>query len=198
VTAPGLLGLDNNRQEATVSASNIVNGRKIVGQRKWLALIAMAAAAVASASDTAYKYQDESGATVYSDQPGADGAEKVRIESAPSADARAEAEQRVRRMEETSQELESARKAQQARRAEQEAERREPSPISAEPADDPVTVTGGIRRDPKRRIPVESPSGGEHPIYQPRPGFNRPPSNPALPPRPTPLPAPARPRAGGN
>lgn len=123
-----------------------------------------------ASAETVYKYDGPDG-TTYSDRPQPDAtspAETVQLPTGPSAEEQRAAEQRVQRMQDASAEMEESRLATQQAREQQEA-------VNASTAAEPQaagSTTTGYPRDPKTRIPIESPDGGEHPIYTPgqRPG----------------------------
>jgi hypothetical protein len=129
-------------------------------------LLAGSALCGAVHAESVYKYDGADGATTYSDRPEAGVAaevEKVQLPAGPSqADQRA-AEQRVQQMQESSAEME------QSRLANQEARERQKTIEGSTASEEPVGGWSTVdpRRDPKARIPLESPTGGEHPIYQP-------------------------------
>lgn len=142
-------------------------------------LLVLCAALGATHADTVYKYDGPEG-TTYSDRPEPDAAtpgEKVQLPAGPSEAEQRAAKQRVQEMQETSAEMEESRRAAQQARERQEAQK--PPDTTEEPVGGSSTVLP--RRDPKTRIPIESPDGGEHPIYDPNkrpvgpPGIPRPP-----------------------
>ena len=122
---------------------------------------------VTAHAETVYKYENPDGTTSYSDRPEqgvTSTVEKVQLPPGPSDAEQRAANQRLERMEQSSAAME------QSRRANEEARKRQ---NALEDAIDPDAEAGGgsstvdRRLDPKRRIPIESPTGGEHPIYSP-------------------------------
>lgn len=139
-------------------------------------LLALSAIWGAAHAETVYKYDGPDG-TTYSDRPEQDAAspaEKVQLPAGPSEAEQRAAKQRVQQMQETSAEMEESRRASQQARERQQAEK---APDATE-GQIGGSTTVDHRRDPKTRIPVESPDGGEHPIYD---SNKRPGSNPGVP-----------------
>jgi hypothetical protein len=132
-------------------------------------LLSLSAFSITAHSDTVYKLKDESGATVYSDRPALQGttnAGTVDLPSGPSESDQQAAQQRVKGMQQKSDAMEKS-------RVEKENERKQEA--RNETAIVSETATTGWNADnrpidPKTRIPLESPGGGEHPVYQPREG----------------------------
>ena len=122
-------------------------------------------------AESVYRLKDESGATVYSDRPdlqGTTNAGTVELNPGPSAEEQQAAEQKVERMEKKSEEMRQSRmEKEQQRNAEQD---KNAAAVEEMGASGVRTVDGRRLRDPKARIPVESPDGGEHPIYEPGTG----------------------------
>ena len=120
-------------------------------------------------AETVYKLKDESGATVYSDRPNLQGttnAGTVDLPPGPSAEEQQAAVQRVRHMQSKSEEMRQIR---EDKEQERNAEQDKTTPVVQIEASGSSTVDDR-RLDPKTRIPVETPGGGEHPIYEPGKG----------------------------
>jgi len=122
-------------------------------------------------SESVYKLKDESGATVYSDRPdlqGTTNAGTVKLTPGPSAEEQQAAEQKVQRMNSKSEEMRQSRMdKEQQRNAEQD---KNTAAVEEMEASGVGTVDDRRLRDPKTRIPVESPDGLGHPIYEPGKG----------------------------
>jgi hypothetical protein len=131
-------------------------------------------------AETVYKYQNPDGTMSYSDRPEQDvtsTVEKVQLPAGPSDAEQRAANERLEQMQQSSAAME------QSRLANEEALKRQNAVEDAiDPGGEAVGSSTVVDRrfDPKRRIPVESPSGGEHPIYSPgigpgnAPGIARP------------------------
>ena len=122
-------------------------------------------------TESVYKFKDASGATVYSDRPELEGTTKigtVKLDPGPSDEEQQAAQQKVQRMKESSEEMRQSRiDNEQQRKVEQNKSTTVVEEIESSGVD---VVDGYLRRDPKARIPVESPDGEEHPVYEPREG----------------------------
>jgi len=117
-------------------------------------------------ADTIRKFEDESGTTVYSDRqqlPGAKEVGTVKLPPGPSEAEQAAAKERVNRTRNTADEMEKSRLS-----AHKESTAKNNSPMSEmDQLEAGSTNLDNNRSDPKQRIPVEMPAGGEHKIYQP-------------------------------
>jgi TolA-binding protein len=119
-------------------------------------------------TESVYKLKDESGGTVYSDRPelqGTTNVDTVKLAPGPSAEEQQAAKQKVQRMEKSSEEMRQSRiNNEQQRKLEQNKETATVEKIESSG----VCVDDDYRRrDPKARIPMESPDGEEHPVYEP-------------------------------
>jgi len=122
-------------------------------------------------TQSVYKLKDSTGATVYSDRPDLPGTTNdgtVNLTPGPSVEQQQAAEQHVQQMETKSNEMRENRLDRERTRGETQ----EKSAVTVEEIESSgVGVVDRRRwRDPKARIPNESPDGGEHPIYEPREG----------------------------
>jgi hypothetical protein len=131
-------------------------------------------------AETVYKYAGADGTPTYSDRAGPDSAtsvEKIEVPAGPSEAEQRAAARTVQQIQETSAELERARLASKAAREQKKAQE-EPALTEKEPAAGSSTAYPG--RYPTH-IPIRSPDGGDHPIYNPDrlpgtiPGIPRPP-----------------------
>jgi TolA-binding protein len=137
-------------------------------------LITMAAwvlATTAGHTESVYKLKDSTGATVYSDRPNLPGTTNdgtVKLAPGPSIEQQQSAERQVQQMETKSNEM----KANRLDRERARSQTQEKTAVTAEEIEssDVGVVDRRRWRDPKARVPAESPDGGEHPIYQPREG----------------------------
>lgn len=133
-------------------------------------------------TETVYKLKDSSGATVYSDRPelqGTTNAGTVKLAPGPSSEEQKAAKQKVQKMEAKSEEMRRSRLDKEQQR--EEAQVKSNAVVEERESSGVGVVDDHLRRDPKARIPVESPGGGEHPIYEPREGRHVP-----ITPRPSP------------
>lgn len=135
----------------------------------WVSIVALLVCSAPGHAESVYKLKDSSGATVYSDRPNLPGTTQegtVDVPPGPSAEQQQAARQNVRQMESKSDELRQSRleRAQQG----QQAQDRNTAADEIIESSGVGVVDGRRRRDPKTRIPLESPDGGEHPIYTPR------------------------------
>jgi len=134
-------------------------------------IVLLLAYAAMGHAESVYKLKDESGATVYSDRPdlqGTTNAGTVKLTPGPSVEEQQAAEQKVERMETKSEEMRQSRmEKEQQRNAEQG---KNTAAVEETEASGVGVVDTRRLRDPKTRIPVESPDGGEHPIYEPGKG----------------------------
>ena len=134
-------------------------------------ITALFALAATGHTESVYKLKDESGGTVYSDRPDLQGTSNVgtvKLAPGPSAEQQEAAKQKVQQMEQSSEEMRQSRiDNEQQRKLEQKKDTAAVEEIesSGVGVDDDYR-----RRDPKARIPMESPDGGEHPIYEPNKG----------------------------
>jgi len=122
-------------------------------------------------AESVYKLKDSTGATVYSDRPDLPGTthdSTVKLDPGPSAEQQQAAEQQIQQMESKSNEMRETRLDREQTRVEsQENNKAAVEEIESSGIDG---VDRRRWRDPKARIPMESPDGGEHPIYEPREG----------------------------
>ena len=133
--------------------------------------ISLAIYIAAGHADSVYKLKDASGATVYSDRPdlkGTTDARTVNLDPGPSDEAQQAARQNVQRMQTQSEELRQSRMGRERQRGTEQD--KNPASVEEMEATGVGTVEHRRPRDPKTRIPVESPGDGEHPIYEPREG----------------------------
>ncbi len=133
--------------------------------------ISLATHTSAGHADSVYKLKDASGATVYSDRPdlkGTTNAGTVNLDPGPSDEAQQAARQNVQRMQTQSEELRQSRMGRERQRGTEQD--RSPASVEEMESTGVGTVEHRRLRDPKTRIPVESPGDGEHPIYEPREG----------------------------
>ena len=134
----------------------------------WLAAATFATLAATGQAESVYKLKDASGATVYSDRPNLPGttqAGTVELAPGPSAEQQQAADERMRQMGSDADRLRQS-------RLDREHERQTETTRSSGTVEEVESSAVGLAdrrrwRDPKRRIPVESPQGGEHPIYEP-------------------------------
>lgn len=138
----------------------------------WLTtMAALLLATTAGHTESVYKLKDSTGATVYSDRPNLPGTKNdgtVKLAPGPSIEQQQAAEQKVQQMQTKSDEM----KANRLDRERTRSETQEKTAVTVEEIESSgVDVVDRRRwRDPKARVPMESPDGGEHPIYEPREG----------------------------
>ena len=132
-------------------------------------LSALVAFTATAHSESVYKLKDESGNTVYSDRPSLEGTTNlgtVELAPGPSDEERRAAREQAERMKMNSEKMRQSRiEAEQQRQKDQR-----PATVEEIESSGGDVVDGYRRRDPKARIPIESPDGGEHPIYEPGKG----------------------------
>ena len=134
----------------------------------FIGLAVMLAWGAAAQAESVYKLKDASGATVYSDRPnlpGTTNAGTVELAPGPSVEEQQAADRKVKQMGTEADRLRQSRMG-------RERDRNDEPNRNAETVDDIESSGVGVverhpRLDPKRRIPNESPDGGEHPVYEP-------------------------------
>ena len=133
-------------------------------------MFALFALCTAGHAESVYKLKDAAGETVYSDRPDLPGTTdlgKVELPPGPTAAEQQAAKERLQHMEQESDEMQQSRMEKEKQRAiEATKETKDVGNIESVGQD----VDYDRRRDNlKVRIPTESPTGGEHPVYQSRP-----------------------------
>ena len=134
----------------------------------WVSMAALLASSTAGHAQSVYKLEDASGATVYSDRPNLPGTTKqgtVNLTPGPSEEQQQAARQNVQQMENKSEEMRESRLNRE--RKNNQGQARDNAGVGVIESSTVDSVYGRRRLDPKTRIPVESPDGGEHPVYTP-------------------------------
>jgi len=133
-------------------------------------MFALFALSATGHAESVYKLKDAAGETVYSDRPDLPGTTdlgKVELPPGPTAQEQQAAKERLQQMEQESDKMQQSRIEKEKQRAiEATKETKDVGEIESVGQD----VDYDRRRDNlKARIPTESPTGGEHPVYQSRP-----------------------------
>lgn len=133
-------------------------------------MFALLALSATGHAESVYKLKDAAGETVYSDRPNLPGAtdvDKVELPPGPTAEEQQAAKARVQQMGLESDEMQQSRMEKEKQRAIEAAkDTTDVGEIESVGQD----VDDDRRRDNlKARIPTESPTGGEHPVYQSKP-----------------------------